>query len=76
MVMMIVEVLNIDVSKVDGELTFNDQNKIISQAAFRFVVQNGISKDNLFAPEQTDSRAQAAVVIYSLMEYQGRLKRF
>jgi minor extracellular serine protease Vpr len=78
MVTMIVEALDVDLSKVEGELTFNDQEKISkdAKAAVLFAVQNGIIKGavgNLFAPEQTASRAQSAVVIYRLMVYLDRL---
>jgi minor extracellular serine protease Vpr len=77
MVTMIVEKLEVDLSTVEGELTFNDQDMISKEAkaAVLFAVQNGLIKgvNGNFVPEQTATRAQASVVIYRLMVYLGRL---
>ncbi|MHC0038472.1 S8 family serine peptidase [Pseudoneobacillus sp. C159] len=78
MVTMMMKALGVDLSTVEGELTFKDQEMISkdAKAAVLFAVQHGLIKGtsgNLFAPEQTTSRAHAAVVIYRLMVYLDRL---
>jgi subtilisin family serine protease len=78
MVTMMIKALGVDLSKVEGELSFKDEDKINkdAKAAVLFAVQNGLIKGtngNLFAPDQTTSRAHAAVVIYRLMDYLDRL---
>jgi len=78
MVVLMVNALDVDLSGVKTQLSFKDQEKISAdaRAAVAFAVNNGLIKGvdgNKFAPEQSSSRSQVAVILYRLMQFMDKI---
>lgn len=73
MVVLLVQALQVDLSQVNASLEFKDESYIHSQdakAAVAYAVSKGLIKgsgDNTFNPFGTSTRAQAAVILYRVL---------